>query len=65
MSAHLDLLERYLIMRQAQKDYFSNRTKDRLAHSKALEAALDRDVTLALEEAGRIKPPAKPEPTLF
>jgi hypothetical protein len=65
MSDHLDLLERYLAVRQAQRDYFRNRTAKALENSKALEAALDRDVIIALQEAGRIKPPAQPEPTLF
>lgn len=37
-----DITESAIKMREAQKDYFSNRTAENLAKSKSLEKALDK-----------------------
>ena len=57
-----DLLRRYVTMRDAQRLYFRDRTKTNLERAKALEAALDRDVAIAM---GGTSPKEQPQSNLF
>ena len=57
-----DLLRRYVTMRDAQRLAARDQTKANREKAKALEAALDRDVAIAM---GGTAPKEQPQSNLF